>query len=152
MRGRASSDRHPTAPSSAKSTGTATIWARFGYFSSTGYPTMPAERSEWRRVGATSAASPTQMPRKPPFGEPRSSEEPPALERRRAHERARGRHAVHPLQIPWLGWKDILWRTGREMQSDRLFSIAAGVAFYVLLAIFPAITALVSGYGLFFNA
>jgi len=113
---------------------------------------MPAERSEWRRVGATSAASPTQMPRKPPFGEPRSSEEPPALERRRAHERARGRHAVHPLQIPWLGWKDILWRTGREMQSDRLFSIAAGVAFYVLLAIFPAITALVSGYSLFFNA
>jgi membrane protein len=90
--------------------------------------------------------------RKPPFGEPRSSDEPPEVEHRRAHERARGRHALHPLQIPWLGWKDILWRTGWEMQSDRLFSIAAGVAFYVLLAIFPAITALVSGYGLFFNA
>ena len=31
-------------------------------------------------------------------------------------------------------------------------SIAGGVAFFVLLAIFPAITALVSAYGLFFNA
>jgi membrane protein len=38
------------------------------------------------------------------------------------------------------------------MQSDRLLSIAGGVAFFVLLAIFPAITALVSAYALFFNA
>ena len=44
------------------------------------------------------------------------------------------------------------WRTYREMQSDRLLSIAGGVAFFVLLAIFPAITALVSAYALFFNA
>jgi membrane protein len=105
-----------------------------------------------RWEGARSSARTARTGRKPPFGEPRSSDEPPEVEHRRAHERARGRHALHPLQIPWLGWKDILWRTGWEMQSDRLFSIAAGVAFYVLLAIFPAITALVSGYGLFFNA
>ena len=38
------------------------------------------------------------------------------------------------------------------MQSDRLLSIAGGVAFFVLFAIFPAITALVSAYGIFFNA
>jgi membrane protein len=38
------------------------------------------------------------------------------------------------------------------MNSDRLPSIAGGVSFFVLLAIFPAITALVSAYGLFFNA
>ena len=88
---------------------------------------------------------------KAPFGEPRSSEEPHEIERRRAHERGRGRHATHPLQIPWQGWKDILWRTYKEMQSDRLLSIAGGVAFFVLLAIFPAITALISAYGLFFN-
>jgi membrane protein len=37
------------------------------------------------------------------------------------------------------------------MQSDRLLSIAGGVSFFVLLAIFPAVTALVSAYGLFFN-
>jgi membrane protein len=87
-----------------------------------------------------------------PFGEPRSSEEPREIEVKRAHEVGRGRHATHPLQIPWRGWKDIFWRTYAEMQSDRLLSIAGGVAFFVLLAIFPAITALVSAYGLFFNA
>jgi uncharacterized BrkB/YihY/UPF0761 family membrane protein len=32
------------------------------------------------------------------------------------------------------------------MKSDRLLSIAGGVSFFVLLAIFPAITALVSAY------
>ena len=41
------------------------------------------------------------------------------------------------------------WRTYHEMQQDRLLSIAGGVSFFVLLAIFPAITALVSTYGLF---
>ena len=87
-----------------------------------------------------------------PFGEPQSSEEPRELELRRAQERGRGRQATHPLQIPWRGWYDILWRAYREMNSDRLLSIAGGVSFFVLLAIFPAITALVSAYGLFFNA
>ena len=86
-----------------------------------------------------------------PFGEPQSAEEPFDIELGRARERGRGRHASHPLQIPWRGWYDILWRTYREMQSDRLLSIAGGVSFFVLLAIFPAITALVSAYGLFFS-
>lgn len=35
------------------------------------------------------------------------------------------------------------------MQEDRLLAIAAGVVFYALLALFPAVTALVSLYGLF---
>jgi membrane protein len=87
-----------------------------------------------------------------PFGVPRSSEEPYEIELRRAREHGRGRNAVHPLQIPWTGWMDILWRTYTEMNSDRLLYIAGGVAFFVLLAIFPAVTALVSACGLFFNA
>jgi membrane protein len=37
------------------------------------------------------------------------------------------------------------------MQSDRLLSISGGVSFFVPLAIFPAITALVSAYGLMFS-
>ena len=86
-----------------------------------------------------------------PFGERRSSEEPLSLELRRAQEHERGRHATQPLQIPWKGWYDILWRTYQEMQQDRLLSIAGGVSFFALLAIFPAITALVSAYGLLFN-
>ena len=87
-----------------------------------------------------------------PFNVPRSSEEPRAIELQRAREHGRGRGAKHPFQIPLAGWKDILWRTYREVNSDRLLSIAGGVAFFVLFAIFPALTALVSGYGLFFNS
>jgi membrane protein len=47
------------------------------------------------------------------------------------------------------GWKDILLRTYHQIGEDRLLATAAGVVFYGLLAIFPAITALVSSYGLF---
>jgi membrane protein len=101
------------------------------------------KRDRWLRRGDKNSR---------PFGEPRSSEEPRDVEFTRAQEHGRGRHATHPLQIPWMGWKDILWRTYAEMQSDRLLSIAGGVAFFILLSIFPAITALVSAYGRFFNA
>src|ERR1700722_8592272 len=91
------------------------------------------------------------VPNARPFGERRSSEEPLSLELQRAQEHDRGRHATQPLQIPRKGWYDILWRTYQEMLQDRLLSIAGGVSFFVLLATFPAITALVSAYGLFFN-
>jgi membrane protein len=60
-----------------------------------------------------------------------------------------GRRAQGPGQIPAAGWKDILFRTYQQINEDRLFATAAGVVFYGLLAIFPAITALVSSYGLF---
>jgi membrane protein len=61
----------------------------------------------------------------------------------------RGRTARSPWQISWRGWKDILWRTYREFQDDRLLAISAGVVFFALLALFPAVTAIVSLYGLF---
>jgi membrane protein len=109
---------------------------------------MTVRQSELRRDPAATEWTKT----KPPFGEPLGIGEPPQAERQRIRDHERGRHADHPLQIPWPGWKDILWRTYRETRSDRLFSIAAGVAFFVLLALFPAITALVSGSGLFLNA
>jgi len=66
-----------------------------------------------------------------------------------AEAQDRGRLAETPLQIPAAGWKDILMRTYQQIGEDRLLATAAGVAFYGLLAIFPAITALVSSYGLF---
>jgi membrane protein len=46
-------------------------------------------------------------------------------------------------------WKAILLRTWQQIEEDRLLATAAGVVFYGLLAIFPAVTALVSSYGLF---
>ena len=68
-----------------------------------------------------------------------------------AAEPGRGRCANWPFTIPPLGWKDILWRTYREMGRDRLPALAGGVTFYILLATFPAIAAFVSLYGLFAN-
>ncbi len=64
-------------------------------------------------------------------------------------QRGRGRHSSSPFRIPWAGWKDILWRTYQRTGEDRLLATAAGVVFYGLLAVFPAITALVSFYGFF---
>jgi membrane protein len=60
----------------------------------------------------------------------------------------RGRGAAAPQEIPAKGWKDIAKRTGKEVKADQVPLLAAGVAFYVLLALFPAIIAGVSIYGL----
>jgi membrane protein len=68
---------------------------------------------------------------------------------RREDTDGRGRSATSPEQIGGAGWKDILWRVYNNIGEHRLVAIAAGVTFYALLAIFPAIAALVSLYGLF---
>ena len=62
-----------------------------------------------------------------------------------------GRRSKSPFAIPWAGWKDIFWRTYQRIGDDRLLATAGGVVFFGLLAIFPAVTALVSSYGLFAN-
>jgi membrane protein len=45
-------------------------------------------------------------------------------------------------------WSGVLWRVYQKMNENRLLAVAAGVVFYGLLAVFPAITAFVSLYGL----
>jgi membrane protein len=90
-----------------------------------------------------------------PSEPPESPAEGPAVARRdfarEISQHGRGRRSSSPLQIPWAGWKDILWRTYVRTGEDRLLATAAGVVFFGLLAVFPAITALVSSYGLFAN-
>src|SRR5688500_5967873 len=66
----------------------------------------------------------------------------------RLQEDERGRHAESPSDIPKRGWKDILWRVYNGLGEDRVLMNAAGVTFYALLALFPAIAAFVSIYGL----
>ena len=66
-------------------------------------------------------------------------------------EPGRGRAAKTPEQIPLRGWKDILWRTWSEFGQDNIPQVAGGVAFFGLLAVFPAMAAFVSLYGLFFD-
>ena len=63
----------------------------------------------------------------------------------------RGRFALRPWQIPWQGWKDVLWRVGDELENDDVLDVAASVAFYALLALFPALIATISLYGIVAN-
>lgn len=60
----------------------------------------------------------------------------------------RGRLAEHPIEMTWLGWRDIALRTWNEAMEDRLFAVAAGVAFFALLALAPGLSVLISLYGL----
>jgi membrane protein len=54
-----------------------------------------------------------------------------------------------PKRASWHWWWSILVDTYEAMSKDRLLAVAAGVVFYALLAVVPAITAFVSFYGLF---
>ncbi len=73
----------------------------------------------------------------------------PDLIEQRAGQTGRGRDAKTPRDIPWAGWKDIVRRVAGEISEDRLMLIAAGITFYLILALFPAMAATVSVYGLF---
>jgi membrane protein len=93
------------------------------------------------------AEQPTQVAGgHPPEGE---SSRPLTSSAKAGTEPDRGRLADHPSKITAKGWKDILWRIFEDVSTHRLMAVAAGVTFYVLLAIFPAVAALVSLYGLF---
>jgi membrane protein len=66
----------------------------------------------------------------------------------RAHEQGRGRDAETPSQLPVAGWKDVFWRVWESIGRDHVSLVAAGTAFFGLLAIFPTLAAFVSLYGL----
>lgn len=53
-----------------------------------------------------------------------------------------------PDQIPPQGWLDVVKASGRGFMSDRIPAAAAAVTFYFLLALFPALSAFASLYGL----
>jgi membrane protein len=57
--------------------------------------------------------------------------------------------AARPSQIPLRGWLSVGKRVAVDFVEHRLMAQAAGVVFFVLLAVFPAIAALISLYGLF---
>jgi membrane protein len=79
----------------------------------------------------------------------RAEDEPLFIARSRARETGRGREAMMPAEIPVRGWRDILWRVLHNLSEDRVLSTAGSVAFFALLAIFPAIATVVSLYGVF---
>ena len=59
-----------------------------------------------------------------------------------------GGQADAPGQIPAQGWKQILKRAWKEQKEDNIGLIAAGVAYYAFTALFPALIAAVTLYGL----
>ncbi|PRY50451.1 membrane protein [Geodermatophilus tzadiensis] len=59
-----------------------------------------------------------------------------------------GVHAERPTQIPARGWKQVVKRAWAENNADNMPIIAGGVAFFAFLAIFPALIATISIYGL----
>jgi membrane protein len=63
----------------------------------------------------------------------------------------RGCDAKASWPIPSVGWADILRRTWKDIGRKDLSLVAAGVTYYLLLALFPALAALVSVYGLVEN-
>src|SRR5262245_37476467 len=64
----------------------------------------------------------------------------------------RGRKASTPAEIPAKGWKDVVLRIYNGITEDRILALAAGVTFYVLLALFPGIAGLIALYGLYADA
>lgn len=59
--------------------------------------------------------------------------------------------ATQPRQLSARDWKAVGKRVKSEINRDNLSIVAAGVAFYAFFALFPAIAALVSIYGLIAN-
>ena len=61
----------------------------------------------------------------------------------------RGRAADRPGRIPARGWKDVLLRVKDQIAANNLSVLAAGVAFYLLLSMVPALAAAVAIFGVF---
>jgi membrane protein len=66
-------------------------------------------------------------------------------------EQRPGRDAANPAQMPLQAWRQIGLRTWKEFNADHIPAVAAGVTFFSLLALFPALGAFVSLYGLISN-
>ncbi len=68
--------------------------------------------------------------------------------RRSLTERFPGALAHQPTGIPRPGWKQVAKRVWDETQLDQVPLLAAGVAFWAFLSLFPAMIAAVAVYGL----
>ena len=63
-------------------------------------------------------------------------------------ERFPGALAHHPAGIPRAGWRQVAERSWREIQVDQVPLLAAGVAFWAFISLFPAMAAATAVYGL----
>src|SRR3954454_15310349 len=94
-----------------------------------------ARRAAAKAAEEEAAAHPQPDADRPPSGAPSEKVLP-------------GVGAEKPSQIPLRGWKQIVKRAWAENKADNMPIIAGGVAFFAFLAIFPALIAAISLYGL----
>ncbi len=109
-----------------------------------------ADQSDVVSEGSAGEASPEAPSSTPPDTAP---EPPEKLDEAPATQPAHGgvpcgRNAASPWSIPLAGWSDVLWRARKELNDDHVVVVAAGVAFFGLFALVPAIGVVVSVYGL----
>ena len=130
---------HPTSPAPTSPT----VWIAFLGVALVGLVALPRRRGSPSRI----ANGPRKDDRKLGTEDGPASHAGAAAERVAEAEPERGRQADTPSEIPAKGWKDIALRLYREFGNDRILLVAAGVTFYAILALFPAIAALVSIYG-----
>ncbi len=64
-------------------------------------------------------------------------------------EPGRSHFAEKPQHLTLSGWREVGLKLWTEIARDRLMLVAAGVSFFTLLAIFPALSALVAIWSLF---
>ena len=111
---------------------------------------IASERMAPDEVAKAQAAEPEETPDVPGVVEEggfrAATESDP--ERAVARERDRGREAYSPVGIPPKGWWDIVRRVFAKVVAQNVSILAAGVAFYAMLALFPALGAIVTTYAL----
>lgn len=101
------------------------------------------------RRGAPPRRIPPEPPPPPAGLDDGSKPERHTTDPAQVHDASRGRLAEAPQEIPRKGWKDILLRTKKEFVEDQIPLVAAGITFYSLLAMFPALASFAALYGLF---
>lgn len=78
-----------------------------------------------------------------------NDDENPQLPRAASPAVERSVRASTPWALGWRGWWEVVANVYLEIFRDRLMLVAAGVAFYVLLSIFPALSVVIWLYGFF---
>jgi membrane protein len=104
--------------------------------------------AESRRPRLSRSAAATVPKTERPAGARPGAAKEHADPRTAAREPGRGREADEPSEVPPRGWRDIALRIFKEFSDDRILANAGSVTYFALLALFPAITSLVSLYGL----
>jgi len=126
-------------PDSSSSAAASTAWTIFLGTALLGLVALPRRRASLAKANNANQRGAEEGPK---------VQEGSDAERVAETEVDRGRKAETPTEIPAKGWWDIGKRVFQEFSNDRVLLVAAGVTFYAILALFPAIGALVSIYGL----